>query len=161
MNFFSFKIGETYTLTTSVDQKQSLSVLSKSIYDSLIWLAFLELSKLLKKILDCRSFSISKILTGFRPYSHNLYHFPRKFPSVPKRKSHKRYQSYDPEIYVSYSSIIEHNCPPKLFKLALDSWHGYQATLMLCFHCRCSNLSCSTDHSQTNFLKLGRWNKQS
>ena len=47
--FFSFKIGETYTLTTFVDQKLSLSVYSKSMYDSLVWLGFFDLSKLLKK----------------------------------------------------------------------------------------------------------------
>ena len=93
--FFSFKIEETYTLTTFVDQKQSLSVLSKSMYDSLVWLAFLDLSKLLKNIMDCRSFSILKILTGYRPYSHSLYHFPCKFPSVPKRKSHKQHWAWN------------------------------------------------------------------
>ena len=141
--FFSFKIEETYTLTTFVDQKQSLSVLSKSMYDTLVWLAFLDLSKLLKKILDCGSFSIfwkSWPVTGHIATAFIIFHA---------------------KMYVSYSSIIEHNCPPKLFKLAFDSWHGYQAKLMLCFHCRFSNLSCSTDHSRTNFLKLGRWNKQS
>ena len=35
------------------------------------------------------------------------------------------------------------------------------AKLMSCFHGRFSNLSCSEDHSRTNFLKLGRRNKQS
>ena len=46
---FSFKIEETYTLTTFVDQKLSLSVYSKSTYDSLVWLRFFDLSKLLEK----------------------------------------------------------------------------------------------------------------
>ena len=49
LNLFSFKIEETYTLTTFVDQKLSLSVYSKSTYDSLVWLRFFDLSKLLKK----------------------------------------------------------------------------------------------------------------
>ena len=80
--FFSFKIRETYTLTTFVDHKLSLSVYSKSTYDSLVWLRFFDLSKLLKKISDCRSFSVLKILTGYRPYSRSLYCFPSKFPSV-------------------------------------------------------------------------------
>ena len=42
----------------------SLSVYSKSTYDSLVWLGLIDLSKLLKKISDCRSFSFLKILTG-------------------------------------------------------------------------------------------------
>ena len=87
--FFSFKIGQTYTLTTFVDQKLSLSVYSKSTYDSLVWLGFFDLSKLLKKISDCRSFSVLKILTGYRPYSRSLYYFPSKFPSV-LRGNHTR-----------------------------------------------------------------------
>ena len=49
VNFFSFKIEEDYTFTTFVDQKQRLSVFSISMYDRLIWLAFLDFSKLLKK----------------------------------------------------------------------------------------------------------------
>ena len=47
--FFPFKIEETYTLPTFVDQKLSFSVFSKSTYDSLVWLGFFDLSKLLKK----------------------------------------------------------------------------------------------------------------
>ena len=47
--FFSFKIEETYTLTTFFDQKLSLSVYSESTYDSLVGLGFFDLSKLLKK----------------------------------------------------------------------------------------------------------------
>ena len=35
LNIFSFKIEETYTLTTFVDQKLSLSVYSKLTFDSL------------------------------------------------------------------------------------------------------------------------------
>ena len=71
--FFPFKIEETYTLPTFVDQKLSFSVFSKSTYDSLVWLGFFDLSKLLKKkILDCWSFSVLKILTGYRPYSRSL-----------------------------------------------------------------------------------------
>ena len=69
-------------MTTFVDQKLSLSVYSKSTYDGLVWLGFFDLSKLLKKISDCRSFSVLKILTGYRPYSRSLYYFPSKFPSV-------------------------------------------------------------------------------
>ena len=89
VNFFSFKIGETHTLTTFVDQKLSLSVYSKSTYDSLVWLGFFDLCKLLKKISDCRSFSVLKILTGYRPYSRSLHYFPSKFPSV-LRGNHTR-----------------------------------------------------------------------
>ena len=81
--FFSFKIEETYTLTTFVDQKLSLSVYSKSTYDSLVWLPFFDLSKLLeKKKSDCRSLSVLKILTGYRPHSRSLSYFRSKFPSV-------------------------------------------------------------------------------
>ena len=69
-------------MTTFVDQKLSLSVYSKSTYDGLVWLGFFDLSKLLKKISDCRSFSVLKILNGYRPYSRNLYYFPSKFPSA-------------------------------------------------------------------------------
>ena len=81
---FSFKIEETYTSTTFVDQKLSLSVYSKSTYDSLVWLRFFDLSKLLKKksISDCRSLSVLKILTGYRPHSRSLSYFRSKFPSV-------------------------------------------------------------------------------
>ena len=78
--FFSFKIEETYT----VDQKLSLSVYSKSTYDSLVWLRFFDLSKLLKKkyISDCRLLGVLKILTGYRPHSRSLSYFRSKFPSV-------------------------------------------------------------------------------
>ena len=80
--FFSFKIEETYT----VDQKLSLSVYSKSTYDSLVWLRFFDSSKLLKKkyiyISDCRSLGVLKILTGYRPHSRSLSYFRSKFPSV-------------------------------------------------------------------------------
>ena len=81
--FFSFKIEETCTLTTFVNHKLSLSqsILTRhmivwSAWHSSIW------KKLLKKISDCRSFSVLKILTGYRPYSSSLYYFPSKFPSV-------------------------------------------------------------------------------
>ena len=97
---------------------------SKSTYDSLVWMGFFDLSKLLKKYWTCRSFRVLKILTGYRPYSYRLYYFPSKFPPVPKRESHKQQYNYEPEIHVSYLSIIGHNsdnCPPKLFKLAFDS----------------------------------------
>ena len=79
---FSFKIEETYTLTTFVDQKLSLSVYSKSTYDSLVWI--LRFVKIIgkKKISDCRSLSVLKILTGYRPYSWSLSYFRSKFPSV-------------------------------------------------------------------------------
>ena len=50
--FFSFKIEETYTLTTFVDHTLSFSVYSKSTYDSLVWLGFFDLSKLFKNISD-------------------------------------------------------------------------------------------------------------
>ena len=69
-------------MTTFVDQKLSFSVYSKSTYDGLVWLGFFDLSKLLKKTSDCRSFSVLKILTGYQPYSRSLYYFPSKFPSV-------------------------------------------------------------------------------
>ena len=69
-------------MTTFFDQKLSLSVYSKSTYDGLVWLGFFDLSKLLKKTSDCRSFSVLKILTGYQPYSRSLYYFPSKFPSV-------------------------------------------------------------------------------
>ena len=75
----------TYTLTTFVDHILSLpqSILNRRMivwsgWDSSIW------KKLLKKISDCRSFSVLKILTGYnyQPYSRSLYYFPSKFPSV-------------------------------------------------------------------------------
>ena len=81
VNFSSLKIEETYTLTTFVDQKLSLSVYSKSMYDSLVWLGFFDLSKLLEKISDWRSFGVLKIFTSYRPYSRSLYYFPNKFRS--------------------------------------------------------------------------------
>ena len=59
-------------MTTFVDQKLSLSVYSKPTYDGLVWLGFFDLSKLLKKISDCRPFSVLKISTGYRPYSSSL-----------------------------------------------------------------------------------------
>ena len=81
--FFAFEIEQTYTLTTFVDHNLSLSqsiinrrMIVWSGWDSSIW------KKLLKKISDCRSFSVLKILTGYRPYSRSLYYFPSKFPSV-------------------------------------------------------------------------------
>ena len=137
--FFSFKTEETYTLTTFVDQKLSLSVYSKSTYDSLVWLGFFDLSKLLKKISDCRSFSLLKILTGYRPYSRSLYCSIRV--TSPKYMYHI-YQK------LSITTLI-------------GAWFVTRlAKLMLCFYCRFSNLSRSADHSRTNFLKLGRWNKE-
>ena len=81
VNFFSFKIEETYTLTVFVNQILSFSVYSESmysLYDSLGWLGFFDLSK----FRTCWSFSVLKILTSHRPYSHSLI-FPSKFPSVP------------------------------------------------------------------------------
>ena len=47
--FFSFKIEETYTLTTFVDQKLSFSVYSKSTYDSLVLAAILRFVKIIEK----------------------------------------------------------------------------------------------------------------
>ena len=78
--FFSFKIEETYT----VDQKLSLSVYSKSTYDSLVWLRFFDSSKLLKKnIYIYRTAGhLVKILTGYRPHSRSLSYFRSKFPTV-------------------------------------------------------------------------------
>ena len=62
LNFSPFKIEETYTLTTFVDKKLSLSVYSKSTYDSLVWLGFFDLSKLLKKKKSVgRSFIVQSI----------------------------------------------------------------------------------------------------
>ena len=58
-------------------------------WDSSIW------KKLLKKISDCRSFSVLKILTGYWPYSRSPYYFSSKFFFCSKRESH------GPEIYVS------------------------------------------------------------
>ena len=48
VTFFSFKIEETYTLTTFVDHKLSFSVYSKSTYDSLVWL-ILRFVKIIEK----------------------------------------------------------------------------------------------------------------
>ena len=43
-------------------------------YDSLVWLDLFDLWNLLKRQ-DCRSFSILKTLTGYRPYSQSvLFH---------------------------------------------------------------------------------------
>ena len=69
--FFFFE--ETYTLTKLVDQKLRFSVYSKSTHDSFIWLRFFDLSQLFKKYRTCRSFSVLKIVTGYRPYSHSLF----------------------------------------------------------------------------------------
>ena len=53
----------------------------------MVWLGFFDLKKtLLKKISDCRSLSVLKILTGYRSYSRILYYFPSKFPSVLRGK---------------------------------------------------------------------------
>ena len=64
-DFFPLRIAETYTLTKFVaSEKLSLPVYSKSTYDSLVWLGCFDLSKLLKRISDCQSFGVLKILTG-------------------------------------------------------------------------------------------------
>ena len=65
-----------------MSKQVSQSILNRPTYDGLIWLGFFDLSKLLKKISDCRPFSVLKILNGYRPYSRSLYYFPSKFPSV-------------------------------------------------------------------------------
>ena len=77
--FFPLKLKR---LTLWQHSVQSLTVYSKSTYDSLVWLRFFDLKKVLKKISDFRSFSVLKILTGYRPDSRSLYYFPSKFPSV-------------------------------------------------------------------------------
>ena len=159
VNFFSFKIEETYTLTTFVDHKLSLSqsILTRrmivwSVWDSSIW------KKLLKKISDCRSFSVLKILTGYRPYSRSLYYFPSKFPSVLNHTNSIRATS--PKFMYHFYQKLNITALQNGLNWCWirDSW---LANLMLCFHCRFSNLSCSVDHSRTNFLKRGRWNRQS
>ena len=119
----------------------------------MVWLGFFDLSKLFQKYRTCRSFSVLKILS--------LYYFPSKFPSVP----YKGITQAALELRARNVCVIFINnwiyCPPKLFKLAFDSWRVCYAKLMLCFHCRFSNLSCSAEHSRTNFFKLDRWNKHS
>ena len=122
---FSFKIEETYTSTTFVDQKLSLSVYSKSTYDGLVWLGFFDLSKLLKKISDCRSFSVLKILNGYRPYSRNLYYFPSKFPSALRGNHTSSIRATSPKFMYHIYQKLNITGPPKLFKLVFDSWHGY------------------------------------
>ena len=52
VNFFSFEIEETYTLTTFVDQKLRFSISSKPTFDSLVLLGFFDCQNYLKKILD-------------------------------------------------------------------------------------------------------------
>ena len=113
--FFSFKIEETYTLTTFVDHKLSLSqsILTRRMivwsgWDSSIW------KKLLKKISDCRSFSVLKILIGFRPYSGSLYYFPSKFTSVLRGNHTSSIRATSPKfmwcVYQKLSITALQNC---------------------------------------------------
>ena len=152
--FFPLKLNG----LTFADQKLSLSLYSKSTYDSLVWLWFFDLSKLLKKISDWRSFSVLKNLTGYRPYSRSLYYFPSKFPSVLNHTNSIRATS--PKFMYHFYQKLNITALQNGLNWCWirDSW---LANLMLCFHCRFSNLSCSVDHSRTNFLKRGRWNRQS
>ena len=112
--FFSFKIEGTYTLTAFVKQQLSLSVYSKSAYDSLVWLGFFDLPKLLKKISDCRSFSVLKILTGHRPCSRSLYYFPSKLPFVLRRNHTSSIRATSPKfmyhIYQKLNITALQNC---------------------------------------------------
>ena len=125
---FPLKIEEIYTLT----------IKSKSTYDSLVWLEFFDFSKLLKKISDCRTFSVLKILTGYRPYSRSLYYFPNKKTSV---------------LRVNHTSSIRATSPKFMY-------HVYQK-LNITAPQNCLNWCCNADQSRTNFRKLCRWNKQS
>ena len=118
--FFSFKIEETYTLTTFVKQKLTLSVYSKSTYDILVWLGFFDLAQLLKKISDYRSFSVLKILTRHRPYSRSLYYFPSKFPSVLRGNHTSSIRATSPKfmyhIYQKLNITALQNCHVGMFQ---------------------------------------------
>ena len=143
-------------MTTFVDQKLSLSVYSKSTYDSLVWLGFFDLSKLLKKISDCRPFSVLKILNGYRPYSRSLYYFPSKFPSVLRgnhtssiRATSSKFMYH---IYQKLNITALQNCLHWYLIRDMDMVGQVNVVFSLSF----SDLSCSADHSRTNFLKFGR-----
>ena len=116
--FFSFEIEQTYTLTTFVDHILSLpqSILNRRMivwsgWDSSIW------KKLLKKISDCRSFSVLKILTGYRPYSRSLYYFPSKFPSV---------------LRGNHTSSNRATSPKFMCHVFINNWTAFQNCLNWC-----------------------------
>ena len=123
--FFSFKIEETYTLTTFVKQKLTLSVYSKSTYDILVWLGFFDLAQLLKKISDYRSNSVLKILTRYRPYSRSLYYFPSKFPSVLRGNHTSSIRATSPKfmyhIYQKLNITALQNCHVACFKIFMQN----------------------------------------
>ena len=106
------------------------------------------------KIPHCRSFSVLKILTGYRPFCRSLYYFPSKFPSV-IRGNHTN------SIRATSLKFIYH-IYKKLNITALQNclnWcliRDMVGQVNVVFHCRFSNLSCSADHNRKNFLKLGR-----
>ena len=135
-----------------------LPVCSKSTYDSLVWLGFFDLSKLLKNI-GLSAFGVLKVLTGYRTYSRSLYYFPSRFPSVLRGNHTSSIRATSPKfmchIYQKLNITTLQNC---------SNWcliRDMVGQVNFVLHCRFSNLSCSADHSRTNFLKLGRWNKQS
>ena len=126
VNIFSFEIEQTYTLTTFVDHKLSLSqsILNRRMivwsgWDSSIW------KKLLKKISDCRSFSVLKILTGYRPYSRSLYYFPSKFPSVLRGNHTSSIRATSPKfmyrIYQKLNITALQNCHVACFKIFMQT----------------------------------------
>ena len=145
-------------MTTFVDQKLSLSVYSKSTYDSLVWLRFFDLSKLLKKksISDCRSLSVLKILTGYRPHSRSLSYFRSKFPSVLRGNHASSIRTTSPKfmyhIYQKLNITALQNCLHWCLIRDMDMVGQVNVVFSLSF----SDLSCGADHSRTNFLKFGR-----
>ena len=71
-----------------------------------------------KKILDCRSFSVLKILTGYRPCSRSLYYFPSKFPSFLRGNHTRSIRALSPKFM--------YHIHPKLNTTALQNclnWH--------------------------------------
>ena len=137
-------------LTLCMLIRKSLSVYSKSTYDSLVWLGIFDLSKLLKNIrLPIIVFWKSWPVTG-----HVATDYANFLLCLRLRRNHtSSIQLRARNSIVIYLSIMNitalQNCLN--WRLICDM---AQAKLMLCFHCRFSKLSWSADHSGTNVLKL-------
>ena len=115
VNFFSFKIEETYTLTKFVDHKLSLSQ-SILTWHMIVWSGWDSLIE--KNIgLPVINFSVLKILTGYWPYSCSLYYFPSKFPSV---------------LWGNHTSSIRAMSPKFMCHVFLKKWTALQNCLNWC-----------------------------
>ena len=109
------------------------------------------------KNIGLSAFGVLKVLTGYRPYSRSLYYFPSRFPSVLRGNHTSSFRATSPKfmchIYQKLNITTLQNC---LNWCLIRDMVG-QVNFVL--HCRFSNLSCSADHSRTNFLKLVRLKK--